>query len=464
MAKLSYFYDNQIERVVKHLIRMFGGFSVLSNYDDLGAPIYKRVPCRYGDISRQVASIIQGNSENTLKSAPFMTVSINRLNLSREQVRAPLTEDVVAAEAKYDPTTGQYIDDELQDIYQIKRQNPVPWDLEFNVDIWTTTLENKFELVEQIATLFNPSLDLQISSNPYDWTSKMIVENTGFNYSSRAFPQGSEYNLDIATFNFKTTIWLSLPVSVSRAKLVQQITANFDDADISSDKVLTNITELATDIYAPSNHTISVYRSSTDPQDVFYMKILNAYGSETTDGLEPNVEQSNIYSWDNLFMYYYGNSEYPAPQVRLLTSLEETGIIGGIELTAEPNIVKITIDTDTLEPTTDDPINGIIDPRKYDYDDMITRPDGTRFVVHDSVDPFDLQLWNTDSIERIAQPGDIIEKIAGTWEVNTPATTPIIVDNLANGKRYKYLSDIGWHELIKSKYSTGFWRLGFPTP
>ena len=130
--------------------------------------------------------------------------------------------------------------------------------------------------------------------------------------------------------------------------------------------------------------------------------------------------------------------------------------------TAEPNIIEITIDDGTMEPTTDPLVDGIIDPARYNYDVMITRIDGSRFIIHDSVDRYNLELWNQDNIELFAEPGDIIEKTAGLWHIATSIGDPIILDNTANWKRYKYLTDVGWHELIKTKYSTGFWRLGFP--
>ncbi|AUS03001.1 tail sheath stabilizer [Vibrio phage 2.275.O._10N.286.54.E11] len=458
VAKLQYFYDGQVERVIKHLIRLFGDFTVLNNYDDNGEPVYRRVPCRYGDISRQVASIIQGNSENTLKSAPFMTISITRLNMSRENIRAPLAEDVIAGTNKYDPEKGQYTN-ELEDIYHIRRNNPIPWDLEFSVDIWTTTLANKFELTEQIATLFNPALDVQLSTNPHDWTSKMTVENTGYTYSSRAFPQGIEYDLDIASFQFKTVMWMSLPAAVSKAKLIHQVNTNLQESTVS-DGIISDIEELSLDLFAPSNHTISVYRETSDPTNVYYAKLLNMYYSETTNGLPVAMDLSNIYSWDELLKYYTSSEDAPSEvQLRLLDAVEQTpGIVGSMTIpdpVSAPNVAQIVIDPITLESTTIDPINGIIDPRKLDYNNI----PGTRYVVHESIERFNLDLINNDGIEIFAEPGDIMY-LDNTWKVYNTVSGDV-VENTANNKRYKYLTDIGWHELISPKYATGFWRLGF---
>ena len=84
--KLDYFYDDQFGRVLKHLIRVFGEFQVQNGVDADGKPKYKKVPCRYADISRMAAAIINGNSENVLPTAPIMTISVNQLKLDRKSV------------------------------------------------------------------------------------------------------------------------------------------------------------------------------------------------------------------------------------------------------------------------------------------------------------------------------------------------------------------------------------------
>ena len=56
---------------------MFSNFKV-REYTKNGV-VYNRVPCRYGDMSRMVASILRNNSENVLNNAPMITVSIQSI-------------------------------------------------------------------------------------------------------------------------------------------------------------------------------------------------------------------------------------------------------------------------------------------------------------------------------------------------------------------------------------------------
>ena len=76
---LDYWYDEQIKRYLLQIIRIFQD-SQTREYTKNGVK-YNRVPARYGDMSRMVASIMRKNSENIINSAPFISVSIQSLQL-----------------------------------------------------------------------------------------------------------------------------------------------------------------------------------------------------------------------------------------------------------------------------------------------------------------------------------------------------------------------------------------------
>lgn len=73
---MQYFYDGQIRRYVGQLIRMLSGFKYET---EDGKQI--TVPVMYGDMTRQVASIIRENSENKIPSAPRIAVHLQGLLL-----------------------------------------------------------------------------------------------------------------------------------------------------------------------------------------------------------------------------------------------------------------------------------------------------------------------------------------------------------------------------------------------
>ena len=80
---LDYWYDGQVKRYLQQIIRVFSHFQVAENTEN--GVNYNRVPCRYADASRMVASILRGNSENVINSAPFIACSIQGMQVARER-------------------------------------------------------------------------------------------------------------------------------------------------------------------------------------------------------------------------------------------------------------------------------------------------------------------------------------------------------------------------------------------
>ena len=429
-----------MQRVIKHLIRIFGNFQISTGKDDLGADILKRVPCRFGDISRQVSSILTNNSENVIQSAPMMVLTVGKLNLSRENVRGPVSHEYVQGINKKD-ISGNYTN-ELEGFHEIERINPVPWDLEFNVDIWTTNQKNKFELFEQIATLFAPSVNLQMSENPNDWTSISTVELTNYNYSSRNFPQGGESNLDTSQFTFKTMIWLAVPNKVKRAQIIEQIvtdirTPGFNDMHIPT---LGNWDYLPYDVYTPGNHMISCAHINNN---TYKINLLTKYGSNSVDGKK--------LSWEVLIKYY---SHDPSnTQIRLLRSIENssTEIIGRLQVSTNkdtPYEALLSVDPLSLPATTIDPIKGFID-HSFDFSSI---NESGRYITINPV--------NYSAKNLVAAKNSIIEydKVFDTWSASPPIAD-LIVQTTA-GVRYQFVLD-NWSALVSQTYQPGLWRLEF---
>src|SRR6478609_9078945 len=233
--KVEYFYDGQFRRTLMHLIWLFSEFQVQFGTDDEGNPKYRKVPCRYADFSRMAQYIISGGSENVAKSAPMMTVSVDEFTMARKDVRSHWSQKIVLG-TNVSPAQNEYTP-ELDKQYFIERFNPVPWDLTFSVNIWTTLLTSKMEIMEQIATLFAPAVTLQTSENPLDWCSLTDVELIGTTFSSRAMPQGTDTDLDIATMQFKCQVWMSLPAKVTKPKSIKFLQGIEDTSPIKGEVI-----------------------------------------------------------------------------------------------------------------------------------------------------------------------------------------------------------------------------------
>ena len=102
----QFWYDQQIRRYLLQFVRIFNGFQVQSGQKNAGgtsSQVYRTVPMRYADMSRLVAHVLRGNTENAINSTPFMTCHIANLNVARERRHDPkLVSAQQVQERKYD--------------------------------------------------------------------------------------------------------------------------------------------------------------------------------------------------------------------------------------------------------------------------------------------------------------------------------------------------------------------------
>jgi hypothetical protein len=436
--KVDYCYSAQIERVLKHLVRIFSEFQIQIGKDSDGNPEYKRVPCRYGDMSRQTAVIMNNGSENVAQTAPMMVLSISSLKLSRENIRAPVAEQTMVGINKKN-TDGTY-SNELNGYYEIERLNPIPWELEFKINIWTTNTTNKLELFEQISTLFAPSVQFQLSTNPYDWSSSSNIELTDYNYSSRNFPQGTSYTLDISDFSFKTMVWLTTPNKVDRANIIQKIVTSLSVPTITDYDIplFGQWDYLPYDVYTPGNHNIRVLQSGTS----VVLTLLTDYGSSTHNGA--------TLSWKTLFSNY--TNDTTGSQISLLKSVEDENPILCSINSYTANQLQCTVNTNTY-PTTNQVIDYILDSTST-FESIINTCTNLTYIG-----------FSTLIEEFTFMNNTINSSVILAYDPTLGSSTVIQLSNVTvceyNSEIYIY-DNKKLSRYISSTYTNGFWRVAFP--
>lgn len=237
-----FFYDSQVRRFLLQFTRIFSNFQVeygraQETLTESPGHALIRVPVRYGDASRQAQTIMQQNSASSMPAAPLMTFYIQSLDYARDRVQEPyFISKISVRQRKYvpdpvDPTRipGTY-ETSQGNAFTIERPMPVPYKLTLNLDIWTTNTNQKLQLIEQIAPLFNPALEIQATDSYIDWTTITVVELTNVKFTSKTIPVGTEDPIDIMTLTFELPIWLSPPVKVKKLGVVERIIANVFDA------------------------------------------------------------------------------------------------------------------------------------------------------------------------------------------------------------------------------------------
>jgi hypothetical protein len=260
MSLQSFFYDQQIRRYIIQFIRMVSNFQVEFGRDRNSAIALQRVPVIYGDSSRQVASIIQQNSENVLNAVPAMAVYVSGLTYDRERLQNPTYVGKLNLRERYfDPATGQ-MSTTQGDVFTVERLMPVPYKLTLNLDIWTSNTEQKLQLLEQLTILFNPALEIQSTDNYIDWTSITYVLLTNVNWSSRTVPIGTDTPIDVATLTFELPIFISAPALVKKLGVVQKIIASiFDGAGGINEAIYDEENLLSRQYFTPLTYGVILF-------------------------------------------------------------------------------------------------------------------------------------------------------------------------------------------------------------
>ena len=127
-----------------------------------------------------------------MPSTPLMTFYITDLKYDRPRIQDPnFISNIAVRQRTWDPDTQSY-ETTQGNAFTIERLMPVPYEMTINLDIWTSNTNQKFQLWEQIGTLFNPSLEIQSTDNYIDWTSLTVLNLKDQKFTSRTVPVGTD--------------------------------------------------------------------------------------------------------------------------------------------------------------------------------------------------------------------------------------------------------------------------------
>ena len=256
---MQYWYTAQLRNYRLQFIRAFSNFYVSKGTDTNGNEIIEQVPCRYGDPSRIASTIVAGNSENKIPTVPFITCIVSSVAMAATRRQDPsFVSKIQVNEREYDEETSSYLQNQGNK-YTVERYMPVPYDLTMQVDIWTNNTSIKEQLLEQILTIYNPSIDIQTSNNALDWTVLTVIEMLDqITWSSRTIPIGTENPIDVMTLTFKLPIWINPPAKVKKQQIIEQIVTNIinGNKDSSEQWDWTEYEFLSRVVTTPGNYNI----------------------------------------------------------------------------------------------------------------------------------------------------------------------------------------------------------------
>jgi hypothetical protein len=446
----QFFYDNQIRRFLIQFAKIFSNWQVTKGKDPAGNDIYVRVPVMYGDSSRQASTIIADNTASNLPSAPLITFYISGLEYDQKRTQDPTFVDRINVRQRaYNADTQSYEQTQGQ-AFTVERLMPVPYTLRITVDFWTTNYNQKLELIEQLGTLFNPSLEIQSTDNFIDWTSLSVVYQDGLTFSSRSIPQGTGNPIDVLTWKFYMPIWISTAAKLKKFGVIQKIIASIFKGtaltDIQDDDLLLGTRQKIT----PYGYKLLLLGNT--------LQLLPANQDFYPDNEDLNLPPSpntSLY-WSSL-LNVYGTLRPGISQIWLQNPFMDTEIVGTIVPDpVDDRLLIYTIDPDTLPQNTLDPVDGVINPLVTGPNAGLPGPvNGRRYLIVESIgSPGDsTTAWGN----LVANANDIIEYSSGAWSVafdSSDLTDIQYVTNLSTNVQYRYTEGI-WMKSWEGWYGQG---------
>jgi hypothetical protein len=461
---MDYFYDGQIRRYVTQFMRVFIGFKYKA-----GDGTLRHVPVMYGDMTRQVASIIKDNSENKMSTVPRIACYISGLEMDTTRLAdASFVSKLHIKERAWDETNGEVNYKNFQGAgYTVERLMPTPFKLSMKADIWTSNTDQKLQLMEQILVLFNPSLEIQTTDNYIDWTSLSVIDLASLNFSSRTIPQANESEIDICSVEFKMPIYISPPAKVKKLGVIRNIVANVfgETGDILAldDLIYAGTGNMIHTRNVSGNFRVLLLKSNNDQVNDFDVSIVSPNEVIIANKLEPPTKTGETVDWNTIVNIYGG---YISGISKILFLQADGNEMGGTFVINEldPTRLLVTLEdrpsntviVSSVYPAGRTTIDAIVDPYKFNpkrpnketADQPIVA--GTRYLVLDDVNtstnvgtqvdnpPFNPTFnydgpdaWkNLNGSDPVIKANSIIEwsgtewvNLIPTWQVSSP--TPL---------------------------------------
>ena len=449
----QFFYDNQIRRFLIQFAKIFSYWEVTKGKDPAGNDILVRVPIMYGDSSRQASTIIANNSASNLPAAPLITYYISGLEYDQRRTQDPTYVDRINVRQRtFNNETGQYETTQGQ-AFTVERLMPVPYTLRITVDFWTTNYQQKLELIEQLGTLFNPSMEIQSTDNFIDWTSLSVVYQDGLTFSSRTIPQGTANPIDVMSWKFYMPIWLSNAAKLKKLGVIEKVIASIFKGqalqDIQDDDLLLGTRQKIT----PYGYKVLLMGNR--------LQLLPGDNDNYVSNIDlnyPDPPNTSLY-WTSL-LNVYGTLRPGISQIWLQNPYMDTEIVGTIVPDpTDDRLLIYDIDPDTLPQNTLEPVNSVVNPLISGPNAGLPGPlNGVRYLLVESVgsEGSPTVAWG----DLIANANDIVEYDAdsGQWYVSfasQEATTVEYVTNLTTSIQYRYTPDGVWMKSYEGWYAQG---------
>ncbi len=211
----NYFYDEQFKRYALQFNAIFSGLHVEVGKSGDKEERLIQVPIIYGSMDRVAAAAATGHTQNKHLRLPMMSSNLINFDIANDRMKG-----TGATKREVFVPAGGLLP---EDAKVVRTRMAVPYDLTFDLSIYTSNKDQQFQVLEQILVLFDPILQIQTSDAHLDPTKISTVEIISIN-PEETFPPGTESRMIVTTIQFKIDAYITIPATVKR-DVVQQIYA-----------------------------------------------------------------------------------------------------------------------------------------------------------------------------------------------------------------------------------------------
>ena len=424
-----------------------------------------RVPVRYGDASRQAQTILQNNSANDMPSTPLMTFYITDLKYDRPRMQEPnFVNNIAVRQRTYDSATDTY-ETTQGNAFTIERVMPVPYEMTINLDIWTSNTNQKMQLLEQILTLFNPSLEIQSTDNYIDWTSLTVLYLKDSRWSSKTIPVNATDPIDVATLTFTLPMWITPPAKVKKLGVIERIIASVYNADGDLNNALTNSDLLLGTRQKFTPYAYQVLLIDNKLQALRQQQTIDEPNSSLTP---PDSPDSNLL-WHSVINLY--GTLRPGISYITLEQPDGTDVTGTVAYDpTDDRFLLFTVNTGTVPPNTLAPITAVIDPLAGGPGDgLAPAAVGQRYLFTQATGSYNNpgltnpEIWaGINGQPLVATANDIVEYDGSRWNIvfdsaSSPANLQYVT-NVTTELQYRW-TGTAWVKSYQGLYPGGTWTL-----
>lgn len=439
----SYWYHGQVRKIILHTLRIFSNFCISTGKDKDGKDILRRVPVTFMSTDKSALYQINNATDTVIETCPKMVLTISEIRPNNDRGYSAAYEpyETEITEKAWNEETGNY-EYKPGNTYSVTRLNPIPIGITFKLYILTTLQTQKFELFEQIRTLFSPTLELQTSENPLDWSRVTAITLTGINYSSKGTNNLESTQLDSMDMTFDVNTNLDVPSLIDRSNIIETIvTSMYPGNETIEEMYGWEFDEIFRTYYTPHKSSILVSNNRNvilkPGSYANWIKLFNAYG------IYYNPGKKDIYLHCKV-----GNKEVLG--IAKINPLNDMELLWDIEKSTLPETNMADIDE-------------IIDPHNF----TPQYKKGERYLIIESIGTKTYTwgiLKDTEGNELSSIDANcIIEYDGSNWILMTdPSADPkdYYVKDKTDDSLWTWNDEYQcWVDVINGTFREGYWRI-----